>query len=166
MAQFGAATEFRSVFHNPWSKRRKGMKKMIAVASALAVLGAFSSTKAEAGLFDDVKAKFKELKKSAIELGKGLFGGKLKELKEKLEKYSGDWKPIIGELKGKAKKAILKLHQRWEKARALLAEKGKKLKLHFIKNLHKMHLKLKEMIAKVKAQAEKAKAEPAKEPAK
>jgi hypothetical protein len=70
----------------------------------------------------------------------------------------GKTRPLIDDLKGKAKKAIAKLHQRWEKARAMLAQKGKQLKLNFLKNMHTMHLKLKDMIAKVK--------EPAKEPAK
>ena|SRR5258705_8355888 len=109
------------------------MKKSIALASTLAILGTFAiSSSAHAGVFSDAFNKIKEGGAKLIERGKGL----VKPYMESLEAKAKEWKERAVKLTGPLAKKWKIFHGRVQAHLRHLRGNAKKIKFALLKKFH------------------------------
>lgn len=115
------------------------MKKTVAMASALAILGAFSiASTSEAGRLQDVLKKAIAKVKTAKKLVPGKAQGVLKQLREAMKARIEAWKKRIAALKGKAKALAKRGLFAFKRMRDRLLNRiksGKAIGLKFLRSL-------------------------------
>ena len=125
------------------------MKKQIALASTLAILGTFSfGAAAHAGAFADA---FKSVVDKIKESGKKFIkSNNLGAVADALKAKAAEWKEKAAALKGKALKQWGKLRAQAEKHLGWLQAEGKKIKLNALKQISKHREKIRAFWEKAK----------------